>query len=401
MHRLLSGGLLSAAVALGLASAAGAQPVIHRTGNTYYTAVCPDQVGLYAHCNAKVVTDKFGHPITSAQPPISGLAPADLRDAYKITGNGKSSTIIAIVDAFGYDNAERDLNVYREQFGLGDCTTDNGCFKKLNQKGQRKNYPAFNLGWAQESALDLDMASAMCPNCQIWLIEAKRNNLANLAAAVAKAAELGAHVISNSYGGGEGERTLAFEPYYDHPGVAVTASTGDGGFGVQAPADMPSVIAVGGTALTRDGSDRGWHETVWSGAGSGCSKVFTKPSWQLDTGCKGRTIGDVAADASPGTGVAAYVPVSESTSGWRVFGGTSVAAPLVGGIFGNNGGKVDSASTLYAHTSALFDVTTGSNGSCGNGPLGLGKRKYLCTGEVGYDGPTGNGTPNGTAAFGD
>lgn len=401
MHRLLSGGLLSAAVALGLASSATAQPVVQRTGKTYYTAVCPDQIGLYAHCNAKVVTDKFGHPITSAHPPIAGLTPDSLRDAYKITGKGKSSTIIAVVDAFGYDNAETDLNVYREQFGLGDCTTDNGCFKKLNQKGQQKNYPAFNLGWAQESALDLDMASAMCPNCQIWLVEADTNSLKNLGTAVTKAAELGAHVISNSYGGGEGKRLLEFEHYYAHPGVAVTASTGDSGFGVQSPADMPDVIAVGGTSLTTDGSDRGWTESVWAGAGSGCSKVFAKPGWQTDTGCKGRTIGDVAAVASPATGVAVYVPITESTSGWRVFGGTSVAAPLVGGIFGNNGGQVDSASTIYANTSALFDVTTGSNGACGNGHLGLGKRKYLCTGEVGYDGPTGNGTPNGTAAFGD
>src|SRR5207237_3205150 len=130
-------------------------------------------------------------------------------------------------------------------------------------------------------------------------------------------------------------------------------------YGVQAPADMPTVIAVGGTYLHTDSSKRGWTEVVWNGAGSGCSAVFVKPTWQADTGCKKRTIGDVAADASPSSGVAVYGPTSETSSTWLVFGGTSVAAPLVGGVFGANGGTVDAASTIYANTSKLFDVTTG------------------------------------------
>src|SRR5581483_2685640 len=139
---------------------------------------------MHANCHANIVTDRSGKPISSAQPPISGFGPADLRDAYKITTNGSSSTIIAIVDAFGYTNAETDLVTYRSQFGLPACTTDNGCFKKLNQNGQQGSYPAQNIGWAQESALDLDMASAMCPNCQIWLVEANDNSYNNLGVAV-------------------------------------------------------------------------------------------------------------------------------------------------------------------------------------------------------------------------
>jgi hypothetical protein len=394
--QLIPGGLLAAAMTLGaLSTAMAAEPVtVQRSGNVYHVPACKERaVGLFARCQARIVSDAAGHLITSQRPPISGKTPANLQDAYKITTQGDSKTIIAIVDAFGYDNAEADLAVYRSQWDLPACTTDNGCFKKLNQKGQQKKYPAQNIGWAQESALDLDMASAMCPNCQLWLVEGKTNSFKNLGTAVDTAATLGAHVISNSYSGGEGKRTKDFEAFYNHPGIAVTASTGDDGYGVGSPADMPEVIAVGGTHLVADGSKRGWTETVWRGAGSGCSKVFDKPEWQADAGCKGRTVGDVSADADPATGVAVYGPNSQGVGTWLVFGGTSVSAPLVGGIFGNNGGTVSSASTIYAHSKNLFDVTSGSNGTC--------DPAYLCTGEKGYDGPTGMGTPNGNTAFGD
>ena len=393
--KLATGGLLAAAITLGpFTAASAAEPAtVARSGNTYHVAACRNPaIGLTARCFARIVSDKFGHLITHAAPPISGKTPDQLRDAYKITTGGDSKTIIAIVDAFGYDNAEADLAVYRQQWGLPPCTTKNGCFKKLNQKGKQKNYPAQDVGWAQESALDLDMASAMCPNCTIYLVEANTNSFKNLGLAVDMAASLGAHVISNSYGGNESKRVKDFEIHYNHPGIAVTASTGDAGYGVQAPADMPEVIAVGGTHLITDGSKRGWTETVWRGAGSGCSKVFTKPEWQTDSGCKGRTVGDVSAVADPSTGVAVYGPNSQGVSTWLVFGGTSVSAPLVGGVIANNGGSVNAASTIYANPSALFDVTSGSNGTC--------DPAYLCTGEVGYDGPTGLGTPNGTVAFG-
>ena len=389
MRGILTGGLLSAFVAFAIAGSASADGV-ERSGNTFHKAVCGRVVGAVARCHAHVVTDSAGRMLTSVRPPISGKTPADLRDAYKMTATGSSSTIVAVVDAFGYDTAEADLAVYRTQWGLPDCTTANGCFKKLNQKGKQKNYPPQNNGWATESALDLDMASAMCPNCQVWLVEADTNSFQNLGKAVDTAASLGAHVISNSYGGSEGGYAPRFEHYYSHPGVAVTASTGDVGYGVQAPADMPDVISVGGTHLVADGSDRGWSETVWRGAGSGCSKQFAKPEWQKDKKCKGRMVADVSAVADPATGVAVYV-----MGHWTVVGGTSVSAPLIGGIFGANGGIVDRASTLYANSSAFFDVTTGSNGTCHTGA-----KAYFCNGEVGYDGPTGLGTPNGSSAFG-
>jgi subtilase family serine protease len=393
MRLIASGGLFAAALALAYASGASAQNTpVEKSGNTYHRAVCARAVAHAAQCHAHVVTDPRGHTVFSMHPPVGGYGPADLRDAYKVSATGSSSTIIAIVDAFGYPYAMRDLKVYRKNFGLPACTKANGCFGQFNQNGAKKPLPGFNLGWAQEMALDLDMASAMCPNCKIYLVEANSNSYTNLAAAVNSAANvLQAHVISNSYGGGE-SGTSGYEASYNHAGVAVTASSGDSGYGVEFPASSPHVIAVGGTHLTRDGSSRGWAESAWSGAGSGCSTVYAKPAWQTDGGCGKRTVADVSAIADPNTGVAVYGPVNSSqAAGWMVFGGTSVAAPLIGGIYGANGGAVNYGSDPYSHTSDLFDVTSGSNGSCGG--------SYLCTAQPGYDGPTGLGTPNGINAF--
>ncbi|HEY6176039.1 MAG TPA: S53 family peptidase [Kofleriaceae bacterium] len=346
-----------------------------------------DSQDAEVRCHARVLVDRFGAIIPNATP--AGLGPSQLRSAYKITSNGSSSITIAIVDAFGYPKAESDLATYRSTFGLPACTTANGCFRKVNQSGGT-TFPSTNVGWDQEQALDLDMASAICPNCKILLVQASSATFANLAAAVNTAARLGAHVISNSYGGGESGST-SVEASYNHAGIAVTASSGDNGFGVEFPASSPHVTAVGGTSLRTSTNTRGWTETVWSGAGSGCSTTYAKPSWQHDTGCSRRTVADVSAVADPNTGVAVFGPSSSTSSAFLVFGGTSVAAPLVGAVYAVNGGSVNFGSNPYAHTSALFDVTSGSNGSCGG--------SYLCTGKVGYDGPTGLGTPNGTAAF--
>ncbi|MGH6878673.1 MAG: S8 family serine peptidase, partial [Rhizomicrobium sp.] len=249
MYRTLLGGALSAIAVLGFAAGASAQQV-QREGSVFYKDVCPPVQGETPRCHSRVITDSQGNPLVSATPPVGGLTPADLRSAYKIKANGQASTIIALVDAYGYDQAESDLGVYRAEFGLPACTTDNGCFKKLNQKGQEKKYPPPNTGWDLEQALDLAMASAMCPDCTIYLVEGTTNSFKDLGTAVDTAATLGAHVISNSYGATEGKYAKKIAGYYDHPGVAVLASAGDSGYGVQYPADVPSVIAVGGTYLT-------------------------------------------------------------------------------------------------------------------------------------------------------
>ena len=160
------------------------------------------------------------------------------------------------------------------------------------------------------------------------------------------------------------------------------------------PAASQYVTAVGGTSLKRSTSTRGWSETVWGGAGSGCSAYETKPAWQTDNGCTRRTVADVSAVADPYTGVAVYDSLRyQGYAGWMVFGGTSVAAPVVASVYAlaGNASAVNYGAFPYANSSALNDVTSGSNGSCGGG--------YLCTAKAGYDGPTGLGTPIGAAAF--
>jgi subtilase family serine protease len=352
--------------------------------------VCPGAPLRTARCHSLIRVDNAGKPVAAITP--SGYGPADLRAAYKLTGTGSASQTIAIVDAYDDPNAESDLAVYRSQFGLPACTTANGCFRKVDQSGGT-SYPRGNQGWAEEISLDLDMASAICPNCHILLVEASTNSFANLSIAVDRAALMHATVISNSYGGSEYSSEVSDQAHFNHPGIAITVSSGDAGYGTEFPASSQYVTAVGGTSLTKDGSARGYTEKVWSGAGSGCSAYITKPSWQTDAGCARRTVADVAAVADPNTGVAVYDTYRLHPGGWLVFGGTSVAAPIIASVYAlaGNAASVTYGSYPYSHKTSLFDVVSGSNGSCGG--------SYLCTGTTGYDGPTGNGTPNTTAAF--
>jgi subtilase family serine protease len=326
----------------------------------------------------------------------SGYGPADLQSAYALpSATAGTGQTIAIVDAGDDPTAEADLGVYRAQFGLSPCTTVNGCFRKVNQSGNTSPRPRTNASWAQETSLDLDMASAVCPNCHILLVEATSATMANLGTAVNTAVRLGANEVSNSYGSNEYSSETSDETaYFNHPGVMITVSSGDSGYGVEFPAASRYVTAVGGTTLRRDSSSRGWSESVWSGAGSGCSAFIAKPAWQVDTGCSRRTVADVSADADPSTGVAVYDSTSyQGRKGWLVFGGTSVAAPIVAGVYAlaGNGASLTYGSAPYAPGASLNDVLTGSNGNCGG--------SYLCTAGAGFDGPTGLGTPAGAGAF--
>ncbi len=348
-----------------------------------------------AHCFAIVEAATAANKVHPDASTPSGYFPADLRSAYALpSATAGSGQTVAIVDAFDDPSAEADMGVYRSQFGIAACTTANGCFRKVNQNGGT-NYPKKNGGWAQEISLDLDMVSAICPNCHIILVEASSASFVNLGKAVNEAAALGANAISNSYGGGDTSDTAA--PYYNHPGIAVTASSGDGGFGVEFPASSRYVTAVGGTSLTRGGGTRGWTETVWNGAGSGCSTQNPALSGQasFNTGCANRAVADVSAVADPNTGVAVYDSfASGGLVGWLVFGGTSVASPIIASVYAL-AGNASSINNNYPYThdsaSTLNDVTSGSNGSC--------SPSQLCTARVGWDGPTGLGTPNGTGAF--
>jgi subtilase family serine protease len=349
--------------------------------------VCGVPAKGYAACLAQVmVSNSTGKPDAIGSP--SGYNPPDIQSAYALSGS--STATVAIVDAYDDPTAESDLGVYRSQFGLPACTTANGCFKKVSQTGTTR-YPLTDPGWATEISLDLDMVSATCPTCHILLVEAKSASFANLATAVNYAASVaGVTAISNSYGGSDSAETSA----YNHPGIAVTASSGDSGYGIQSPASYPHVIGVGGTSLVHASNSRGWSETAWNGAGSGCSSLNAKPTWQTTvTQCSGDAVADVSAVADPNTGVSVYdtTPYLGGV-GWQVYGGTSVASPIIASVYALSGNTAGyPASYTWAHTAGLFDVTSGSNGTC--------SPSIWCTAGVGWDGPTGLGTPNGTSAF--
>jgi subtilase family serine protease len=330
----------------------------------------------------------------AVRPPDDGYGPADIASAYQLdqtTGRGQT---IAIVDAFDNPKVESDLKAYRAAWGLPPCTTANGCFRKVNQRGGVVP-PAPDAGWGVEIALDVQAVSAACPHCKILLVEANNNSFEAIGKSVNTAARLGADVISNSYGGDEFNGILAMgAAYYTHPGIAQVASSGDFGFGpAQFPAVYGGVIGIGGTTL-RPVTGGGWHEKAWAGAGSGCSAWVDKPAWQTDTHCRMRTVADLSADADPNTGLAVYDTFGLGPdNGWIVVGGTSLSTPLVAGMIGlaGNAAQLDDAGYVYAHASGLADVRGGSNGFCGN--------DYLCTGKTGYDAPTGLGSPRGVSAL--
>ena len=350
------------------------------------THVCPPAADGFMTCFALSV-DGSQRTFGAASP--TGYGPADLQTAYKLpSSSAGAGQRIAIVDAFDDPTAESDLAAYRSYYGLPACTTANNCFKKVDQNGGT-SYPPFNSGWAEEEALDLEVVSAVCPNCHILLVEANDNSGTNLYIAEDRAARMSAKAISNSWGGGEYADETADDSHFNHPHSAITVSSGDEGYGVDYPAASRYVTAVGGTSLVRNASSRGWGETVWNGAGSGCSAFESKPSWQTDGGCSRRTVADVSAVADPATGVAVLYDGS-----WFQFGGTSVSSPIVAAVYGlaGNGSSVGAGSYLYAHRAHnVFDVKSGSNGSCGG--------SYLCTARMGYDGPTGFGTPKAAGAF--
>ncbi len=334
----------------------------------------------------------------------AGFGPTDLAGAYSLPAGGGAGATVAIVDAYDDPNAESDLSLYRAQYGLPACTTANGCFSKVDQTGGTA-YPTPNADWSGEISLDLDMVSAVAPAAHILLVEANSPADPDLGAAVDEAVTLGAQYVSNSYGSdysatpGSGEdpsELTTLDAYYNHPGVAVVASSGDGAYGVSYPAASQYVTSVGGTSLVKDSSTRGWSESVWNnsygGPGSGCSLYEPKPAFQKDSGCAMRSVADVAADADPVTGVAVYD--SYQAAGWGVFGGTSASSPIIAAVYADAGAPASGTypnSYPYAAATSLNDVTTGSNGTC--------TPTYLCTAGTGYDGPTGLGTPNGVAAF--
>jgi alpha-tubulin suppressor-like RCC1 family protein len=350
-----------------------------------------------------------GGPLLEGGGEEGGLDPQDLQSAYDIPTGGGEGRTVAVIGSFAYKKAEKDLAKYRERYGLPPCRKKNHCFAHVNQAGGKPKGKK-NAEWEVESALDLDMASAACPQCHLLLVDAETGSWRQFGESVDRAAAMGATVISNSYGIPEEfclEECEATRTQYEHTGVMVFASAGDTGYdnfqegrkSANWPATLPSVVSVGGTALRKAAGPRGWSEEVWLepsrniGSGGGCAWQYSgeKPAWQGDSGCAYHADNDVAAVGACATPVSVY---ESGEGGWTLVCGTSASSPLVAGIEAQASAYARSlpgADAFYEDPAASFDVTAGSNGNCAPPS----DHEYLCTAQVGYDGPTGNGTPNG------
>ncbi|HYL27344.1 MAG TPA: peptidase S8 [Candidatus Nitrosotalea sp.] len=379
-----SAGGTSNVPAIGGATSQSARSIPEWQANHLAVPACAGSRVNQMQCDALIVRTGIG-------PDVAGWTPSALQTRYNLPSSSKGKgTIVAIVDAFDNPNVASDLAAYRSEFGLPAAK-----FYKYNQKGQQKNYPTGNKGWGVEIDLDVEMASAACPNCTIYLIESKNNSGNSLYAAEKTAVRLGAHIVSNSWGGGAGS---ASGGAFAMKGVTYLASAGDSGYGMQDPADYPTVISVGGTLLHYASSK--YTESVWSDSGGGCS-VVAKPSWQSDPGCSERTGNDVAAVA---WGVAEYD--TYGYNGWFTIGGTSVSSPLLAGVFGltSNATKQEGGKNFWSapdkkRAKYLHEITSGSLAHCPSQYAST----YICsagTNQFGtYSGPSGWGTPNGIGAF--
>ena len=394
---------------------AGAAPGVN-PGVSHRPVCLPRSVVHFVRCMSDVVTDANGVPVVTASPTTASYGPAQFHTGYKLPKktpliSGTTTHVkntIAIVDAYWIPTITSDLAAFDTQYGLPSFATcskpgSTNCLAILRQDGTTvtsTNHPSEDDAWGLEISLDVQVAHEICQNCRVNLVLANSNSFSDLEAAVAKAAALGSNEISNSYGsfgyacGSAG---------YDYPGKAVVASAGDSGFGIACPATANTVVSVGGTSLHLSSTNTYVSESVWSGTGSGCSSASSAQPWQTSlpnwssTGCgTGRAMNDVAADADPATGAAVYDCSYYGSCGWMQVGGTSLAAPLIAAVYGlagYSGSPSYPASLPYAKrgTSALHDVTAGSDGSC--------SVAIQCTAGPGYDLPTGVGTPHGTAAF--
>jgi len=426
--------------------------------------------------------------VVGAHGPHNGYSPADIASVYRLLTNTKTTATVAVVDAYDSPRVRHELNRFDSQYGLPAETATS--FRVVNQAGGSV-LPKTDWGWAVETALDVQAVRGMCNNCKILLVEAKNASNSNLAKAENTAARLGADVISNSYGGPESGADATIRAAYRHRGVVITAATGDdgwydwdfvnqGGYSdnmPNAPASLPSVVAVGGTTLTLNANGSRASETVWNGngphnsvgwarkddyvfpgaSGGGCSTHFYAPSWQLsvagyaNTGCGNRRMsGDISAVGDPATGYSVYAPAQgdPTRDEWQVIGGTSLSAPLIAGMYGLVGGANGDAypaESIYLNYKYrpgwAHDIRTGGNGFCGGdnttdcsagvrellpdggtgnpnnivyaddqSPLGELDCSYSyhpkdpdektvahnsqCNATVGYDGPSGVGTPD-------
>jgi hypothetical protein len=369
--------------------------------------------------------------------PEGGLTPTDLASAYAFNpASTVTNQTVAIVDAFNDPNLQTDLATFDTEYGLPVCAS--GCLKVVGETGSNSLAPNDTTGWTTEQALDVETVHSVCEHCKILLVEANSTSFADLAAAETTAANLHATEITNSFGGAESTISPPQEAAFNHPGIVITASTGDDGYYSfdrldrvsqdEAPAALNTVVAVGGTSLFLNQSGGRSYETVWNdngphfiyavslgqslgAGGGGCSTTQPAPAWQRGlkpwsaTACgTKRLAADISAEADWITGLDIYSSYNCGSKcsplGWETVGGTSLASPLIAAMFALAGGAHGvkyPALTLYGHlgTSAVNDITVGGNGYCdGEGAPQCGDENGPKYGVLDCDYPATSTTPS-------
>ena len=226
------------------------------------------------------------------------------------------------------------------------------------------------------------MGSRSGSTTKILLVVAASSSLSDLLSAENYATNHGAQVVSNSWGAGEFSSETYYDSYFNHSGVAYTASSGDNGYGVEWPAASKNVIGVGGTTLNLDSYGDRLSVSGWSGSGGGTSSYYSRPSYQNNwTSVVGssRGVPDIAFDADPNTGVAVYDTARyQGQAGWWQVGGTSLGAPCWAGLIAlaDSGSSSPLSSSqalakIYSlagttgssgYNTNFYDVTSGNNG---------------------------------------
>ena len=371
---------------------------------------------------------------------VATYTPAQIRAAYSLPALPVAGTTLTaaqaaqlgagqtiyIVDAMHDPNVAAELAAFNTKFGLPACTTTTiattASLPLAGASGSNCQFsvvyntvsgamtgtaPAYDSGWATEIALDVQWAHATAPLARIILIEAASASVSNLTGAVQLANSMGAGVVSMSFGAVEGNWTASVDSYFAHANMTYLAATGDAGAAVEWPAVSSNVVAVSGTTLTYSGTTR--SEVVWSGTGGGISLYTATPGYQ-NSGVPGmgtvahRSVADVAFNADPSTGqYLAVITPGSTTASWYSVGGTSLSTPQWAGIIAVANaqraivakaalgevhaalyGQIASVAGNYA--AGFADISKGSDGTC-----------ITCSAKVGYDQPTGLGTPNVTS----
>jgi putative Ig domain-containing protein len=410
----------------GLAGVSGPRPTVQAIGNLQRGLTVRTEAGIAPEASTSTVVTYTPAQIRAAYAmpalPVTGAA----MTAAQAAQMGAGQTIY-VVDAQNDPNAATELATFNQRFGLPACTTlsiaanatlplttapFNGCnfavVYATVSGGMTATAPAYNAGWATEIALDVQWAHATAPLARIVLIEAPDGSLNSLLAAVGLANAMGNGVVSMSFGSPEGNWTSSVDSAFTAANMTYVAATGDSGAGVSWPAVSQHVLGVGGTSLNAIGNGTR-SESAWAGSGGGQSASTPRPSYQssavpgIGTGAW-RNVADVSFNANPYTGQYLAVIATNGALSWLSAGGTSLAAPQWAGVLAianairaQNGKAALGAphSLLYGlaevpgtYAADLLDISTGSDGSCST-----------CSAKVGYDTPTGLGTPTATGLF--